>query len=413
MSDSAPFLDTLGRDPVTSLASIHALLASLHETRNLAASRRTGLSDAELVAHWLRQTEVSSDGQLVDLEVAARVGLVKGLNQLVSQIAEHDLGATKKQGVNLLSSLRAASDLALRPEGSPMPDQDKQRAAYAEFESRVGHEIAKRLTRKQTAEFERLLELKDDDAARLWLERTVPNYPEIVRAAALETPFGDYDPDATMLPIGGHGRRFIVSVLGQVEVRRQDRMVRVLGGGMSRLLSTLVAGGPDGLTIDDLGSTLWDDPEPPSSWRASLRMTASRLRKVLPEATLVSSGGVYKLDLPQQAVDLWFLDMAVSQEIRLPETDILALIAEPPFGGQEVNGILAERARSIQRTRGQLLERLQPSQITEQILAVATDLAVATGDTRLRQAVSDIAAMDFQHGLGTMALGSQRELGRG
>jgi predicted ATPase/DNA-binding SARP family transcriptional activator len=113
---------------------------------------------------------------------------------------------------------------------------------------------------------------------------------------------------ATQVDAGDNGEVescVVVNVLGELEVRRGESVVPIVGLKRRQLFAVLVAARGAAVSLDRLGEALWEDA-PPDSARATLQSHVSRLRSALaPDPLLRSSGTGYAID-----VDLVELDAA-------------------------------------------------------------------------------------------------------
>jgi DNA-binding SARP family transcriptional activator len=92
-------------------------------------------------------------------------------------------------------------------------------------------------------------------------------------------------------------------ILGPLEVRRNDRPVRITGAKERALLALLLLHANEPVTTDRLVDELWGEA-PPSTARKSLQVRVATVRRVLPKGVLVTRGGSYLIQVDRDQLDL-------------------------------------------------------------------------------------------------------------
>jgi DNA-binding SARP family transcriptional activator/tRNA A-37 threonylcarbamoyl transferase component Bud32/WD40 repeat protein len=130
-----------------------------------------------------------------------------------------------------------------------------------------------------------------------------------------------------------------IRVLGPVEVERDGALVNVGGPQQRRLLALLVVQRGHAVSTERLIDALWPDGDAPDGAARSMRTYLSRLRSVLPEASITSRPAGYALDLRDAALDVEEFDALVGDaEGSVPDRafhlydQALALWRGDPFG---------------------------------------------------------------------------------
>ena len=91
-------------------------------------------------------------------------------------------------------------------------------------------------------------------------------------------------------------------ILGPLEVRFGERVLPVSGVKQRTVLALLLLCAGEVVSSDRLIDELWGERPPPSGIDA-LQMSVSRLRKVLPEGTVVTEGRGYRLAASREQID--------------------------------------------------------------------------------------------------------------
>ena len=91
-------------------------------------------------------------------------------------------------------------------------------------------------------------------------------------------------------------------VLGPLEVRVGERVLPLTGARQRTVLAFLLLRAGDVVTSDRLIDALWAE-RPPRSGIAALQVCVSRLRKVLPEGTVVTEARGYRLAVSSEQID--------------------------------------------------------------------------------------------------------------
>ena len=126
-----------------------------------------------------------------------------------------------------------------------------------------------------------------------------------------------------------------IRVIGRTAAVAADGSTPRLSPGNRQLLAAFVAAGPAGASADVLAEALWAS-ELPARWSPSFRMAVSRLRETL-HADVVAEDGTYRLDLPVEAVDAWWLlDLAADDDRPISQADLARALAGPAF--REIDG---------------------------------------------------------------------------
>lgn len=154
------------------------------------------------------------------------------------------------------------------------------------------------------------------------------------------------------------GRHITVKVLDHLTVNTGQNSLK-LSPVERNLVALLAAAGPEGLDSERLADGLWADRLPPS-WSASLRNSISRLNgKVASNhpdsARLISGGGsVRKLEVAEEAVDLWrLLDWAKGSS----RPDEPGLLLGAPFPGCELPALLRNSSEQVVAARQDVVAR--------------------------------------------------------
>ena len=91
-------------------------------------------------------------------------------------------------------------------------------------------------------------------------------------------------------------------ILGPLEVRFGERVLPLSGARQRTVLALLLLRAGEVVSSDRLIDELWGERPPPSGIDA-LQMCVSRLRKVLPEGTVVTEGRGYRLAVAGEQID--------------------------------------------------------------------------------------------------------------
>ena len=135
-----------------------------------------------------------------------------------------------------------------------------------------------------------------------------------------------------------------IRVLGKLSVVASDGGNVKLSPRPRRLLAAFVAAGPEGASIDGLAETLWGS-KLPDRWQATFRMAVSRLRSALDAELVSDGGGRYRLDLPLDAVDAWWLlELAADEDRPVTENDLRRALAGGAFGDIDAAFLVADAA---------------------------------------------------------------------
>src|SRR6476619_15585 len=92
-------------------------------------------------------------------------------------------------------------------------------------------------------------------------------------------------------------------VLGPLEVREGDRPLALGGTKQRALLALLILNANHVVSVERLIDELWGE-SPPETAVTSVRVYVSRLRKLLPEESLITRPPGYMLEVEPQNVDL-------------------------------------------------------------------------------------------------------------
>jgi DNA-binding SARP family transcriptional activator len=130
-----------------------------------------------------------------------------------------------------------------------------------------------------------------------------------------------------------------IKVLGPVEVERDGELLAIGGPQQRRLLALLVAHRGQVVSTDRLVDALWPDERAPEGALASMRTYIARLRSVLPDGWITTTGPGYGLSPNGAALDLAEFDALLDDADQAPpdvavqrcET-ALRLWRGPPFG---------------------------------------------------------------------------------
>lgn len=188
---------------------------------------------------------------------------------------------------------------------------------------------------------------------------------------------------------------YLVQMIGRSVVQQatQGTGVAKLTPASQQLLALLVAAGPEGLTTDHLADELWGELLP-NSWRASLRMAISRLRRVLSKEAVVVAQGRASLSLEGSAVDVWDLRHLADQGLQGERPERLGHLLHSPrvYSGVEVSPAIEEslqRASAAQRSLISELVDLGGAPLSRDLLASLRMHAEADPfDSRLAQVVA-------------------------
>jgi DNA-binding SARP family transcriptional activator/tRNA A-37 threonylcarbamoyl transferase component Bud32/WD40 repeat protein len=130
-----------------------------------------------------------------------------------------------------------------------------------------------------------------------------------------------------------------IRVLGPVEVERDGAPVNVGGPQQRRLLALLIVQRGHAVSTERLIDALWPDGDAPDGAARSMRTYLSRLRNVLPEASITSGPAGYALHVSDAALDVDEFDALVGDaEGSVPDRAVdlydqaLALWRGDPFG---------------------------------------------------------------------------------
>ena len=91
-------------------------------------------------------------------------------------------------------------------------------------------------------------------------------------------------------------------ILGPLEVRVGERVLPLSGARQRTVLALLLLRAGEVVSSDRLIDELWGERPPPSALD-TLQMYVSRLRKVLPEGTVVTEGRGYRLAVAGEQID--------------------------------------------------------------------------------------------------------------
>ena len=150
----------------------------------------------------------------------------------------------------------------------------------------------------------------------------------------------------------------VVTVLGAVKSRGADSQSETLTPNARQLLAIMVAAGPDGLSFERVADELWPN-QLPATWDASLRMAFARLRKRLPVGCLTNKARWCRLELPDNAVDLWHLAaVAESPGLLTDIEDLVRHLAQEAFPNVEISPIIRDAINHFDLLRTHLLDRL-------------------------------------------------------
>lgn len=173
------------------------------------------------------------------------------------------------------------------------------------------------------------------------------------------------------------------SILGAIEIRQQNHVVRLSGTMQQTLLAALLASGGTLLTIDDLVEELWGTT-PPAKVGNALHAQVSRLRRSLArlepgrsESRLSTSASGYLLNVGRDELDAWaFVDAVDAIRSRIEAglndntlehvTDLRAALAYwrgPVFGGLTGGSLCQTAAAKYSESRNAALSLLYELEI--------------------------------------------------
>jgi hypothetical protein len=150
-----------------------------------------------------------------------------------------------------------------------------------------------------------------------------------------------------------------VEVLGPAQLVVGGKVVPVEGLRLTRLLTRLALGPPEGVAEEILISAIWSGERPPRQPEVALQKLASRLRALGLEDRLVPRVIPYRLDLTDDRIDVRRLTataaaLDAANPADRPDSDTLrgalALWRSDPAEANELDGRLARAARAA-RTR--------------------------------------------------------------
>ena len=148
-----------------------------------------------------------------------------------------------------------------------------------------------------------------------------------------------------------------VRVLGNLVAVGSDGSVCRLTSGARTLLAAFVAAGPNGASVDALAETRWGD-ELPRQWQSSFRMAVSRLRTTLGVDLASDGAGNYRLDLPVDAVDSWWLgDLAADEQRSISEAELCRALAGTAFGDVDAGYLVTSAAAKCARAQSTVAMR--------------------------------------------------------
>lgn len=166
----------------------------------------------------------------------------------------------------------------------------------------------------------------------------------------------------------------IFSVLGPIEIRAKNRVVRPRGTMLQTLLATFLTAGKRLITVEALADELWG-PTPPNKTENALHAQISRLRRNLnrlepdrqsPRITTNQCG--YQFDIEWNELDAAVLHHALEtidkRGLHDPDRDIadlrsaLELWRGPVFGGLTGGQMCQQAVAKFQETRAAALELL-------------------------------------------------------
>jgi DNA-binding SARP family transcriptional activator len=105
--------------------------------------------------------------------------------------------------------------------------------------------------------------------------------------------------------------RMEFGILGPLEVRRNDRPVRITGAKERALLAILLVHANEPVTTDRLIDELWGEA-PPATARKSLQVRVAALRRELPGDVLLTRGDAYLVRLERNQLDLHRFEQLLS-----------------------------------------------------------------------------------------------------
>ncbi|MGI9616944.1 MAG: AAA family ATPase [Acidimicrobiales bacterium] len=200
----------------------------------------------------------------------------------------------------------------------------------------IGHGVAR--TRKSRTDAEFSADVIED------AKTTYSEHVESVPIPA--SPAEDHAPDRPTQTVGENTELRLdvpsIRVLGKLAVAAGDGANIKLSPRPRRLLAAFVAAGPEGASIDSLAETLWGS-KLPDRWQATFRMAVSRLRSALDAELVSDGGGRYRLDLPLEAVDAWWLlELAADEDRPVTGDDLRRAIAGVAFGDIDAAFLVAD-----------------------------------------------------------------------
>src|SRR6266542_1821918 len=107
-------------------------------------------------------------------------------------------------------------------------------------------------------------------------------------------------------------------VLGPLEVRDGDRSLPLAGAKQRALLALLLVNANHVVSRDRLVDELWGE-EPPETAVTMVQVYVSRLRKLLPEGTLLTRAPGYLLELEPDELDLQRFERLLAEGRRVLE----------------------------------------------------------------------------------------------
>ena len=181
------------------------------------------------------------------------------------------------------------------------------------------------------------------------------------------------------------------SILGPLEVFRDEEPLALSGTRQRRLLAALLLQPNRALSTEQLAEAVWGDA-PPATARTALQVHVSQLRKVLGQETIETHPGGYLLRLDEEQIDAARFERLL-REARAAETaartaellrQALSLVRGPAFAD------LADE--TFARPEAMRLDELRVTAVEERIEAELASGAHA-------QAIGDLEALVAEHPL--------------
>jgi predicted ATPase/DNA-binding SARP family transcriptional activator len=171
-----------------------------------------------------------------------------------------------------------------------------------------------------------------------------------------------------------------IRVLGPLEVERAGELLPIGSAMQRRLLTTLVVANGETVSADRLVDALWG-ADPPETARNGLQTYVARLRRSLPDPSLVVTRPPgYALDRSQVRVDAWTFRDLVGRARRSPDEDPAATAAalaeglaawRGPAYGEFADDVARGAATHLDDLRSEAVELLAQAQLRRGLPAEA------------------------------------------